>query len=90
MALTQAQQQAVALELVENYCPAAPDTIKAAAVDELIKWFRLSVEVQVSDGGQSVTNPSMLTRNGLFHSGASAYLSPWRRPRTAVVEVAPS
>ena len=84
--LTVTQRRAAVATLVEDYAPGAPAGIQAAAVDVAMPFFRLSMETQVSDGGQSVSNPSVKTRNILFHSGATSLLAPYRVPRARVIE----
>ena len=80
---------AVAREMVDNYCPAAPDTIQAAAAEHVLRFLQIGPESMLADGGQQVQNPHPKTRNAIVHSVVGSMLAPWRRIRTAVVEVAP-
>ena len=76
---------AVAQEMVDNYCPGAPVTIRAAAADLVLRALMIGPETMLADGGQQVQNPHPKTRHAIVHSVVGSMLAPWRRPRARVI-----
>ncbi len=84
---------AVAAELVLDWCPNAPATVRnaaAALVASTLKTelqSRSSVNVDLRAGGGGSTFRDPLRAGILRRSGAAGILTPWRRPSVRTVEV---
>ncbi len=89
MALTEAQADAAANEIIDNYAPGAPADVRTAAKAMLSATIRNGPEiagVQFADQQVDYHNlgPTLIRR-----CGATSMLAPWRRPRARVIEAAP-
>lgn len=83
---------AVGTELVTDWCPNAPSTIRTAAAELVAdtlkadQQVRSSTFVDLREGGGGATLRDPMRASVMRRSGAAGILAPWRRPSVRVVK----